>query len=124
MSYIIILAPAREHIELGILRYIYKNNTELLSQDHTFTINGIRALLVVFTALISLITPYFGTVLGAVGGLTDAFQSFVLPPLIFLKIETNHSITQRIFYMMIFFWGTGTIAFTVINIFRTIDSII
>lgn len=46
--------------------------------------NLIRTVLVVTTVGIAVATPFFGSVIGAVGGLTDALQCFVLPPMIYL----------------------------------------
>lgn len=83
--------------------------------------NIIRTSLVLFTTLIAIITPYFGSVLGAVGGLTDALQSFVLPPLIFLKAEEGRlNSSQRAFYTAIFYWGCCTIVYTVGNILNAV----
>lgn len=45
--------------------------------------NLVRAALVVFTAYLSLAIPHFGILAGLIGGMTDASQSLVLPPLIY-----------------------------------------
>jgi len=45
--------------------------------------NAVRTGLVVFTAYLSLAIPHFGILAGFVGGMTDASQSLVLPPLIY-----------------------------------------
>ena len=124
LNYIIFLVPAREHIESYILHCFNKYNSTIHTQsqhtqhNHTYTINIIRSLLVIFTALISLVTPRFGSMLG---NLTDAFQSYVLPPLIYFKTESNFTIIQQIFYLLIFFWGTATvIIYSISNIFQII----
>ncbi len=33
--------------------------------------------------------PYFGAILGSVGGLTDALLAFVIPPLVFFRLKTS-----------------------------------
>ena len=47
-------------------------------------------------------------VTGHVGGLTDAFQAFVLPPLIYIYAECGRelSVGSKTGYTMIFVWGT------------------
>jgi len=47
--------------------------------------NAVRAALVIFTAYLSLAIPHFGILAGFVGGMTDASQSLVLPPLIYRR---------------------------------------
>jgi amino acid permease len=82
--------------------------------------NVTRTFIVLSTAVAALMLPYFGSVIGAVGGLTDALQSFVLPPLIFLKAEEGRlSFVQKGFYRAIFVWGLCTIIYTVINILNS-----
>ena len=72
------------------------------------------------TALIAILAPFFGEVLGAVGGLTDALQSFVLPPLICLKMQYRDSMQinnyRKFFYYFVFIWGIGTIVYTLIKL--------
>ena len=64
--------------------------------------------------------PYFGEVLGVVGGLTDALQSFVLPPLICLFMRYNDSMKlsmmRKFFYIFVFIWGVCTIFYTVVRL--------
>jgi len=113
LGYIIVLAPAREHIETAILSIRCSNdyiNTALLK-------NIIRTSIVLSTAIVAIATPYFGSILGLVGGLTDALQSFVLPPLIYLKLSGNSiSNTRNIFYRIVIVWGSCTILYTVTKI--------
>ena len=82
MTYTFVMAPAREHVENYIL------NSEFLSRKSEFVKNNvssfIRISLVIMTAIVAAIYPYFGSTLGAVGGLTDAFQALVLPCVIYL----------------------------------------
>jgi len=76
-------------------------------------------LLVVLTAVVAGYTPYFGTLLGQVGGLTDALQAFVLPPLIYLSMHSEGlSGLQRLSYRLIFVWGVCTITYTVVSLFH------
>lgn len=78
--------------------------------------NIIRALLVITTALVAILAPYFGDVLGIVGGLTDALQSFCLPPLICMNMGyTGHmklSGYRKAFYIFVILWGLSTICHT------------
>lgn len=54
--------------------------------------------------------------LGSVGGLTDALQSFVLPPLIYFALKKNTmSVVEKLIYGSIVLWGVGTILFTLWN---------
>jgi len=112
LSYVLILAPAREHIELALLRPFEESSTtakELLR-------NIIRASLVLVTAFVAIRSPYFGSMLGAVGGLTDALQSFVLPPVIFLRIFQGKITTSHwLLYHIIILWGIATIIYTTLS---------
>lgn len=114
LSYVLILAPAREHIELALLRpFEGSSNTakEIMK-------NMLRACLVLLTAFVAISSPYFGSMLGAVGGLTDALQSFVLPPIIFLRIFQGQVLpSQWLLYHLILLWGVGTILYTAFNSF-------
>lgn len=97
--------------------FLFRNCTNQSSLQRKWTKNGIRASLVFFTAAIAALTPYFGSVLGTVGGLTDALQAFVLPPLICLQTQTTRLGTiQRSFYVFICLWGIGTIGLTIYNL--------
>ena len=103
---------------MGTLRYLHPTTSLGVSS----VMNGVRTALVISTALVAVLAPYFGSVLGAVGGLTDALLSFVLPPLIFLKAQkrSTHQLTnvQKLFYHAILAWGLSIIAFTVYNLSR------
>lgn len=77
--------------------------------------NGLRTCLVLLTVAIALKCPYSASMLGAVGGLTDALQSFVLPPLIFLNVSgLNLTANQRAYNMLIILWGSITILYTIV----------
>lgn len=77
--------------------------------------NGLRTFLVLLTIGIALKCPYSASMLGAVGGLTDALQSFVLPPLIFLNVSgLNLSTTQKGYNLLIILWGSVTILYTIV----------
>jgi len=115
LGYVLILAPAREHIELIIENFFNISEQSKLSQ--LLMKNTIRTLLVLITALIAILAPYFGSVLGAVGGLTDALQSFVLPPLIGIKLFQNVlTLRQKILFYGILVFGVFTIFNTVLQI--------
>ena len=49
--------------------------------------NAVRLFLVSLTIIIAVHYPYFGVLLGSVGGLTDTFQSYIVPSLICLRIH-------------------------------------
>ena len=86
--------------------------------------NFVRTFLVICTALVAILAPYFGEMLGAVGGLTDALQSFVLPPLICLSMQYQDSMEikmyRKLFYFFVIFWGLGTILYTLTRLFNKI----
>ncbi|CAN0236110.1 unnamed protein product, partial [Ectocarpus fasciculatus] len=83
LSYIVILVPAREHIERLMIGWIGESALPIATGRRMIFENAVRAGMVLFTVVIALQMPYFGSVLGTVGGFTDATVSFVLPPLIF-----------------------------------------
>ncbi len=84
----------------------------------TACVNALRASLVLLTAAVASGAPYFGTVLGRVGGLTDALQAFVLPPLIFLHMHRGHlSLRQRAFHSFVLVWGVCTMLYTLTQIY-------
>lgn len=144
-SYILILAPAREHIERAVLYSFHPRKESNIMHVRNF----VRTFLVIFTGAVAIRSPYFGYVLGMVGGLTDALQSFVLPPIIYFQVHkfvakvseglvrkqgsinpilegtdkknddgTSLELTpyQSIAYRVIFVWGVATIAFTLSKI--------
>lgn len=79
-----------------------------------WTQNALRTCLVLITVGIALKCPYSASMLGSVGGLTDAFQSFVLPPLIYINVSgLNLSVAQRRYNIAIILWGLGIILYTV-----------
>lgn len=94
LSYILILAPAREHIERYVIRFV-QPATE---KKDDICRNAVRTTIVLSTILVALKAPYFGSMMGAVGGLTDAVQCFVFPPLIFLKLQVIILGYERLFY--------------------------
>ena len=72
-------------------------------------------------ALVAICAPYFGTVLGRVGGLTDSFQAFVLPPLIYMQTHKgNVGRLRRMFYRGIVGIGLGIILYTVSQVINSI----
>jgi amino acid permease len=109
-SYIIILAPAREHVENSVLRFL---NPPANSWYIICSKNAIRTLLVVMTSVIGIAAPYFGSVLGTIGGLTDSLQSFVLPCLIYISMKQAHlSSSSLLLYRFILTWGMCNIVIT------------
>jgi|LauGreDrversion4_1035100.scaffolds.fasta_scaffold245122_1 hypothetical protein len=85
-------------------------------------VNFIRSSIIFGTALVAVLAPYFGTVLGAVGGLTDALQSFVLPPLIALKLLHHRGPMTQYFYKAIVVWGLCTICYTVLKMLFSLSA--
>lgn len=71
-------------------------------------------MIVLSTVYIALQAPYFGSMVGSVGGLTDAFQCFVLPPLIYLSVEGKQVIGwyRKVYYYVVVMVGIGTILYT------------
>lgn len=112
---------------VSILSWIGERILPEGSQKRFFFENGMRAFLVALTAVVALVTPYFGTVLGTVGGFTDATVSFVLPPLIFLKLtEANKDVSQlrRYFIIFVFVFGVTLVAKTTYAIAEEFASMI
>jgi amino acid permease len=89
----------------------------------TWTRNGVRTSLVITTAIVALCAPYFGGVLTTVGGITDAFQIYVVPALVYMKMQRNKGIRDMAtyFYHFVFVWGICLMSFTVFN---TVSSIV
>ena len=128
-SYILILTPAREHIELAVMsRWVHSSpmvGTTAALGDFWLR-NIIRTILVSGTALIAARDPHFGSALGAVGGLTDSFQSFIIPILVFFaghksnilspvgdsQSESFMSVIERIYYCAVSGWGVSIILYT------------
>lgn len=88
----------------------------------TWTRNGVRAVLVVTTAIVALCAPYFGGVLTTVGGITDAFQIYVVPALVYVRMQRNKGIRNKstYFYYFVFLWGVCLMTFTVVNTLRNL----
>ena len=81
--------------------------------------NVTRTGIVLVTAIVATWTPYFGTMLGQVGGLTDALQAFVLPPLIYMSIHKSQlTSSQKTIYRGIILWGVVTITYTMYTLLR------
>jgi amino acid permease len=109
VTYMLILIPAREHIETYLLCRL-KPADDISTE---WTRNIIRSLLVLSTAVVAIQMPYFGSVLGIIGGLTDAYQSYIIPPLIALHMGSPRpSSSLRLFHHLLFLWGIGNMAFT------------
>lgn len=56
-------------------------------------------------------------VLTTVGGITDAFQIYVVPALVYMKMQKNKGIRNRstYFYHFVFAWGVCLMTFTIGN---------
>ena len=68
--------------------------------------NVLRTLLVLLNVVVAIRAPYFSGVLGAVGGLTDAFLCFVLPPLIYRSaLGAELTTLPGVFYLLVTGWG-------------------
>ena len=79
--------------------------------------NCLRGALVLLNLVVAVRAPYFGGVLGTVGGVTDALQSFVLPPLIYMAImKLELSDVEVIGYRAITGWGAITIVYTTAHV--------
>jgi hypothetical protein len=76
--------------------------------------NCIRTMFVLLTVIVALRYPFSASMLGAVGGLTDAFQCFVLPPMIYLQITTHFSKLYRWYNCLIILFGVGIILYTIV----------
>ena len=75
--------------------------------------NIVRTALVLLTVFVAIRAPYFGSTLSAVGGLTDAFLSFVMPPLIFrVAMRGELGPYQSSVYLSIVVWGVVVISYT------------
>lgn len=118
ITYMLILAPAREHIE-GYFISLFKPNKGFAAE---WTRNLIRAFVVISTSVVAVEAPYFSSVLGTVGGLTDAYQSYIIPPLIAMEMFSSHPSYPRrqMFYYLVLLWGIGNVLFTC---YRIVDRV-
>jgi len=112
LSYLVILAPAREHIEAQVLAWLQPSN----DLKQALIEKVLRTSLVLLTVTVAIKAPYFGNVLGSVGGLTDAFLCFVLPPLIYRSLmEDQLSPLANAFYIGVTCVGVGIICYTLLS---------
>jgi amino acid permease len=75
--------------------------------------NAIRTALVLLNVAVAVHAPYFGGMLSAVGGLTDAFLCFVLPPMIYrCALRDDMSGLLHGLYLCIVVWGFLVIGHT------------
>lgn len=109
-SFIFVLSDLMRFFSLNRRLHLSNEKNELYVQ------NALRTVLVLITVTVALKAPYFGSVMGAVGGLTDALQCFVLPPLIYLKVEGDKLNWMYLtYYLIIILWGLTTIVYTAYN---------
>mmetsp|Transcript_8085 Transcript_8085/g.13448 ORF Transcript_8085/g.13448 Transcript_8085/m.13448 type:complete len:121 (-) Transcript_8085:48-410(-) len=112
-SYLVILAPAREHIEEAVIQFLNPQN-EIRT---TIIEKAVRTGLVLLNVIVAVKAPFFGGVLGAVGGLTDAFLCFVLPPLIYRNaMGDDLSPMSSNCYVLITVFGVIIVAHTVLSL--------
>lgn len=97
-NYILILAPARENLEKFFLSSVFSSSVTSSSINKMVICNVIRSVLVIFTVFVAIYEPYFGSMVGTVGGLTDALQSFVFPPLMWLGLHYFYSGSSLFYY--------------------------
>lgn len=77
------------------------------------TQNLLRTALVLLNVGVAIRAPYFGNMLSAVGGLTDAFLCFVMPPLIYrMALKGDLSTLQSMLYLAVVGWGFCVIFYT------------
>jgi amino acid permease len=83
--------------------------------------NLLRSVLVLSTVTVAIQAPYFGSVMGAVGGFTDALQCFVFPPLIYLTLEKDlvHA-SYRVYALGIVMVGVGVMVYTFLSTLRDV----
>jgi len=119
ITYTLVMAPAREHVEEALLKFVDSDN-EVLTRGCSMTI---RAGLVLFTAAVAAGCPYFGSTLGTVGGITDAFQAFVLPCIIFMSVKSGvGGVAQQWLYWVIMILGSCLIISTMISVVQMFSS--
>lgn len=92
----------------------YTSVLQLKSAFYTnLTQNLLRTALVLLNVGVAIRAPYFGNMLSAVGGLTDAFLCFVMPPLIYrLALKGDLSAVQSVLYLAVVGWGFCVIFYT------------
>lgn len=75
--------------------------------------NLLRAALVLVNVGVAIRAPYFGNMLSTVGGLTDAFLCFVMPPLIYrIALKGDLTFVQSGLYLAVVGWGFCVIFYT------------
>ena len=118
ITYMLILAPAREHIESYFIS-LFKPDKGFAAE---WTRNLIRTFVVISISVVAVKAPYFSSVLGIVGGLTDAYLSYIIPPLIVMEMFSIHPSYPRrhMFYYLVLLWGIGNVLFTC---YRIVDRV-
>ena len=98
------------NIYLSSLCSIFEPKTALVKN---ISQNALRTVLVMLNVVVAIRAPYFGNMLSAVGGLTDAFLCFVMPPLIFrVALRGELGSLQAGAYLAVVGWGIVVIAYT------------
>ena len=111
-SYKLLITPAKTYITDIIGVTLLKKN----SKDRVNSLY-IGISLVCVTGIVALVKPYFGICLGFIGGLTDAVQAFVLPPILVLKIYSGDEISslRKLEYICICIFGLMMILSTIVT---------
>jgi hypothetical protein len=132
ISYALLLAPAREYIESIVMISMLKTS-RLSSMGIYWSVNLLRVVMVLTTAVIATEAPYFADVLAAVGGITDSYLAYILPALIMITVlsrQTNVSYSQRVmcpsgvvfFFYFVLLWGIVLMVSTLWGLLSNIDS--
>mmetsp|Transcript_19446 Transcript_19446/g.77619 ORF Transcript_19446/g.77619 Transcript_19446/m.77619 type:complete len:122 (+) Transcript_19446:1057-1422(+) len=74
------LAPAREYVEIAIL-----GDNPRVTKKNVLTKNLIRSVLVMIISSVAIAVPNFALLIGLAGGVTDTLQTFIIPPLLYVK---------------------------------------
>ena len=94
-------------------RLLKPSTTEL----RTISQNILRTILVLLNVIIAIRAPYFGNMLSAVGGLTDAFLCFVMPPLIYrAALHGEMTVSQNVLYLLLVAGGFLVILYTLYHV--------
>ena len=113
-GYIVMMAPARQYLEEMVV------DSRGFSRWHVterWQRNISRALFVSLTAIAAAVIPSFSTAVSLVGGLTNSFQAFVLPPIIYIKTHPGASKMSKGISCVLAFVGVSIMIATAISVF-------
>uniref|UniRef100_A0A7S3E9H7 Amino acid transporter transmembrane domain-containing protein n=2 Tax=Rhodosorus marinus TaxID=101924 RepID=A0A7S3E9H7_9RHOD len=80
ITFTLMLAPAREYVEIAIL-----GDNPRVTKKNVLTKNLIRSVLVMIISSVAIAVPNFALLIGLAGGVTDTLQTFIIPPLLYVK---------------------------------------